>query len=190
MKKYIVTKIEEGFYGCEEASPKVLLTLQGEGEEKKLECEEEWLDTTGIDEGKKVVLGDKNILPVVEVVAALILNVDREVFATERGYGAYKGMWEFPGGKREEGESSEEALIREIKEELDVDIAVGEKIYTLEYDYTDFHLSMDCFFADIREGKLLLKEHTACKWLNKNTLYTVDWLPADRELIKVLEEKL
>ncbi len=120
---------------------------------------------------------------VVKVVAAVIRKDDK-IFATKRGYGEFKGGWEFPGGKREEGETAQEALRREIMEELETDIAVGELIDTIEYEYSTFHLSMDCFWAKIISGNLILKEHEAARWLGKGELYSVEWLPADRELIE------
>ena len=119
----------------------------------------------------------------INVVAAVIIK-EGKVFATQRGYGEYKGGWEFPGGKIEEGEGSQEALVREIKEELDVDITVGELIDIVEYDYPTFHLSMQCFKCEIKSGEIVLLEHTSAKWLNKDELYTVNWLPADIELVK------
>lgn len=121
------------------------------------------------------------------VVAAIIkaVNEDGEliVFATQRGYGDFKGGWEFPGGKIEEGETPQEALKCEIMEELETEIAVGELMDTIEYDYPTFHLSMDCFWAEIISGNLILKEHEAAKWLTKAELDSVDWLPADITLI-------
>lgn len=126
-------------------------------------------------------------MKIVKVVAAIIINNDK-VFTTQRGYGEFKGGWEFPGGKIEKGETPEEALVREIYEELETKINVKEKIDTIEYDYPNFHLSMDCFICDIIEGKLILKEHEAAKWLSKDELYSVDWLPADEELIDKIKK--
>ena len=130
----------------------------------------------------------------IRVVAAIIktLNENGEpiIFATQRGYGEFKGGWEFPGGKIEEGETPQEALKREIMEELDTEISVGELIDTIEYDYTTFHLSMDCFWCEIVKGDLVLKEHEAAKWLTSNELNNVDWLPADITLIKNISEGL
>lgn len=124
----------------------------------------------------------------VRVVAAIIkdTNEKREsiIFATQRGYGDFKDGWEFPGGKIEEGESPQEALRREIKEELNTEINVGELIDTIEYDYPTFHLSMDCFWAEIVSGDLVLREHEAAKWLTKEELDSVEWLPADITLIE------
>ena len=123
----------------------------------------------------------------VSVVAAVIKDNDR-IFATARGYGEYKGWWEFPGGKIEQGETPQQALIREIKEELDTEIRVGELIDTIEYDYPTFHLSMDCFWAEVVAGNLVLKEAAAAKWLTKETLDSVEWLPADITLIEKLKQ--
>lgn len=124
----------------------------------------------------------------VRVVAAIIKATNEKgepiIFATQRGYGDFKGGWEFPGGKIEEGETPKEALVREIEEELDTEIAVGEMIDTIEYDYPKFHLSMDCFWARIVSGDLVLKEHEAAKWLTKDKLNSVEWLPADITLIE------
>lgn len=118
----------------------------------------------------------------VKVVAAIIIH-DNKVFATQRGYGEFKDGWEFPGGKVEQGETSQIALIREIREELDTEIEVGELLDTVEYDYPTFHLSMDCFICRVISGNLVLKEHEAAKWLNKEQLDSVEWLPADKGLI-------
>lgn len=125
----------------------------------------------------------------VKVVAAVIRDKER-IFATQRGYGEFKGGWEFPGGKIEEGETPEEALIREIQEELEVSVSVGELIQCIEYDYPSFHLSMDCFWAEIQSGNLVLKEHEAAKWLTKNELDSVNWLEADLELVDKIRETL
>lgn len=123
----------------------------------------------------------------VRVVAAVIKAENEKgqpiIFATQRGYGDLKGGWEFPGGKIEEGETPQEALKREIMEELDTEISVGDLIGTIEYDYPTFHLSMDCFWCQIVKGDLVLKEHEAAKWLSKDELDSVEWLPADVTLI-------
>lgn len=122
----------------------------------------------------------------IKVVAAIICDDMKEknkIFATARGYGELKGGWEFPGGKVELGETPQQALIREIIEELDTEIKVGELIDTLEYDYPTFHLSMDCFWAEVKAGHLELKEAEAAKWLTKDQLDSIDWLPADILLI-------
>lgn len=119
----------------------------------------------------------------VRVVAAVIKDKDK-IFATQRGYGDFKGGWEFPGGKIEEGETPQEALKREIVEELDTEISVGDLIDTIEYDYPTFHLSMDCFWCEVISGNLELKEHKSAKWLTKDNLDSVEWLPADISLIE------
>lgn len=125
----------------------------------------------------------------VKVVAAIIIN-NNKVFATQRGYGEFKDGWEFPGGKIEPGETPQEALVREIKEELDTEIEVKDYLETVEYDYPEFHLSMDCFFCVIKSGELVLKEHEAAKWLTAETLDSVDWLPADKGLIEEIRNKI
>ena len=125
----------------------------------------------------------------IRVVAAIIID-DKKIFATQRGYGEFKDGWEFPGGKIEAGETPEEALVREIKEELDTEIEVLELIDTVEYDYPNFHLSMDCFICMITSGNLVLKEHEAAAWLTKETFYSVDWLHADEGLIPKIEKYL
>lgn len=125
----------------------------------------------------------KTIRVVAAIIKAVNENGDPIIFATQRGYGDLKGGWEFPGGKIEEGETPQEALIREIKEELETEITVGELIDTIEYDYPTFHLSMDCFWAEIVSGDLVLTEHEAAKWLTKAELNSVEWLPADITLI-------
>ena len=128
----------------------------------------------------------KEDMKTVRVVAAVICSEDK-IFATARGYGEFKGQWEFPGGKIEPGETPQEALVREIQEELDVKIEVGDLIDTIEYDYPSFHLSMDCFWCNITEGEITLKEAENARWLCKDELYSVDWLPADMKLIEKLE---
>ena len=122
----------------------------------------------------------------VKVVAAIIRS-DNKIFATQRGYGEFKDGWEFPGGKVEEGESPKEALVREIKEELDVEITVGERLVCIEYDYPSFHLSMDCYWAEISSGDLVLKEHEAARWLSWEELDSVDWLPADLGVVEKIK---
>ncbi|MBD5467925.1 MAG: (deoxy)nucleoside triphosphate pyrophosphohydrolase [Lachnospiraceae bacterium] len=128
----------------------------------------------------------------IRVVAAVIKEKNKNgeliIFATQRGYGDFKGGWEFPGGKIEEGETPQEALKREIMEELNTEIKVGELIDTIEYDYPTFHLSMDCFWAEVVSGDLVLKEHEAAKWLTKDELDSVEWLPADITLIEGLKK--
>ena len=122
----------------------------------------------------------------IRVVAAIIRDKGR-IFATQRGYGPYKDGWEFPGGKIEPGETPEEALKREIREELDTEIEVGEPAGHIEYDYPEFHLSMDCFFCTLLSGSLTLKEHEAARWLSPAELDSISWLPADRSLIDGLK---
>ena len=132
----------------------------------------------------------KTIRVVAAIIKALNENGEPIIFATQRGYGEFKGGWEFPGGKIEEDETPQEALKREIMEELDTEISVGELIDTVEYDYPTFHLSMDCFWSEIVNGNLVLKEHDAAKWLTADELNSVDWLPADIALIKNISEGL
>ena len=129
----------------------------------------------------------------IRVVAAVICNSleqPTKIFATARGYGDFKGQWEFPGGKIEAGESPEVALIREIKEELDADITVGALIDTIEYDYPTFHLSMDCYWCVVTGGALKLLEAQEARWLTKDALGSVQWLPADITLIKKIASKM
>ena len=125
----------------------------------------------------------------VRVVAAVIRDGD-QIFATARGYGEYKGWWEFPGGKIEAGETPEEALVREIREELDTEIRVGVLIDTIECDYPTFHLSMDCFWAEVVAGRLVLKEAEDARWLTRETLESVQWLPADAALIEHIKASM
>ena len=130
----------------------------------------------------------------IRVVAAVIKVTNEKgdpmIFATQRGYGDFKGGWEFPGGKIEAGETPQEALVREIKEELETEIAVGELIDTIEYDYPAFHLSMDCFWCTIVSGELVLKEHEAARWLTKEQLREVAWLPADISLVDRISDSM
>ena len=123
----------------------------------------------------------------VKVVAAVI-HKDNKIFATARGYGEFKGQWKFPGGKIDDGETSPQALVREIQEELDTTITVGELIGTIEYDYPTFHLSMDCFWCEVVDGELKLLEAEDAKWLSKAELYSVQWLPADITIIEEVEK--
>lgn len=122
----------------------------------------------------------------IHVVAAIIQKEDK-IFATQRGYGDFKDGWEFPGGKIEPGETPQEALKREIREELNTVIEVGELLDTVEYDYQDFHLCMQCFLCEVVSGELELLEHEAAKWLGKDELESVEWLPADVELVEKLK---
>ncbi len=119
----------------------------------------------------------------IEVVAAIIRDAEGRIFATQRGYGAMKDGWEFPGGKMEAGETPEQALKREISEELAAEIAVDDFLCTVEWDYPDFHLTMHCYWCRVESGTLTLKEHEAARWLTIDQLDTVDWLPADREVV-------
>ncbi len=122
----------------------------------------------------------------IEVVAAIITHND-QIFATQRGYGEFKDGWEFPGGKMEPGETPQQALVREIREELDTEIEAGSLVETVEYDYPNFHLTMHCFLCTIRSGELVLKEHEAAKWLTREELDSVDWLPADVKVVEKLK---
>ena len=130
----------------------------------------------------------------IKVVAAIIKAVNKDgkpiIFATQRGYGEFKDGWEFPGGKIEQDETPEQALKREIMEELDTEISIGELIDTVEYDYPTFHLSMDCFWCEVVSGDLVLKEHEAARWLTKEELDSVEWLPADISLINKIRNCL
>ena len=213
MKLYKIRDIVEADYGCEECpkdGPRALLICdsyeygsgledvandaQANCSEKRIEVSEKWIAENGIREGKLVdIKEDGNVLKAIRVVAAVIQagyvdettgQKDTKIFATQRGYGEMKGGWEFPGGKIEENETPEEALIREIREELDTEIKVEEYLNTVEYDYPKFHLSMDCFVCTIVTGDLVLKEHEAAKWLSVEQLDSVDWLPADVEVVE------
>lgn len=130
----------------------------------------------------------------IRVVAAVIKSRNQSgepiIFATQRGYGDFKGGWEFPGGKIEAGETPEQALKREIEEELDTRIEVYDLIDTVEYDYPNFHLSMDCFWCEVVSGDLILKEHEAAKWLTREDLDSVEWLPADIALISKIKDEM
>lgn len=123
----------------------------------------------------------------IEVVAAIIIQ-DNKIFATQRGYGEFKDGWEFPGGKIENGETPEAALVREIREELATDISVDKYLCTVNHDYPEFHLTMNCYICSIVEGTLTLREHEAAKWLDRGQLWSVEWLPADVEVVKALEK--
>lgn len=125
----------------------------------------------------------------IEVVAGIIKDGDK-IFATQRGYGEFKDGWEFPGGKMEPGETPQQALARELKEELDIDVNVGDFLCTVDYDYPTFHLTMHCFYCSVTGGELTLLEHEAAKWLKTTELHSVNWLPADVEVVAALERNL
>jgi len=129
------------------------------------------------------------IMKHIEVVAGIIKDGDK-IFATQRGYGEFKDGWEFPGGKMEPGETPQEALARELKEELAVDVKVGEFLCTVDYDYPTFHLTMHCFYCSVIGGELTLLEHEASKWLKMTELHSVNWLPADVDVVAALERNL
>ena len=195
MEIYTVEQITEADFGCEETErtePMTLLKLASGAEIKYVELAESELQKKGISEGKKVIFtGSGEVLKYVRVVAAVIRKNDdgiQRIFSTARGYGEYKGWWEFPGGKIENGETPQQALVREIREELTAEIEVGDLIRTIEYDYPGFHLSMDCFWATVKSGHLELKEAEAAKWLTKDELKDVKWLPADLELVADVEK--
>lgn len=204
MEIYIVRNIFEADYGCEETgreTPMALMRLEkcsvdnsdnSDNEVKHLEISEAYLASHKISEGDKVCIAESgDVLKYVRVVAAVIsdtVNGKKKYFAAARGYGEYKGWWEFPGGKIESGETSEQALVREIREELTAKIDVGELIRTVEYDYPDFHLSMDCFYAEIRLGQLVLKEAMEARWFSPEEFDEVRWLPADLELIDTIKK--
>ena len=205
MEVYKVKRITEADFGCEDTGrdePAALLYLESitknmESEKiKYVEVFESILSTQEIEEGKKVVFTENGeIRKYVRVVAAIIVNKRQEdgssiIFATQRGDGEYKDGWEFPGGKIEKDETPQQALKREIMEELDTEIEVEELIDTIEYDYPKFHLSMDCFWCSLKKGNLTLKEHKAARWLDKDTLDSVNWLPADIMIIEKIKEKL
>ena len=124
-------------------------------------------------------------MKIVNVVAAIIIKDDK-IFATQRGYGDFKGKWEFPGGKIESNETPEEALKREIIEELNANIKIDKHFIDIEYDYPNFHLSMKCYLCSLLDYNIELKEHSQAKWLSRNELFSVDWLPADIEMIDLL----
>jgi len=192
MEIFTVEQITEADFGCEETGrkePAALLKLVSKKSEKYFEIAESELQKKGISEGKKVIFTpDGKLLKYIRVVAAVIRNDEGKIFATARGYGDYKGWWEFPGGKIEKGETPQQALVREIEEELTAGIEVKDLIRTIEYDYPEFHLSMDCFLATVKSGHLELKEAADAKWLTKAELNDVKWLPADLELIKDIKK--
>lgn len=199
MEIYIIKSITEADYGCEETGrefPMALMRLEGCSENKEVkhqEISEAYLASHKISEGDKICITESgDVLKYVRVVAAVIcdnINEKKKIFATARGYGEYKGWWEFPGGKIEAGETAEQALAREIREELTAEIEVGDLIMTVEYDYHDFHLSMDCFYAEVKSGQLVLKEAMEAKWLSLEELDDVKWLPADMELVDVIKKE-
>ena len=205
MEIYRVKTITEADFGCEETGrkePMALLQLTNikeavdTAEPMYVEAAESMLTEQGIDEGDKVIITDSgDIKKYVRVVAAIIVEKRPEdgrktVFATQRGYGEYKDGWEFPGGKVEENETPQQALKREIREELDTEIEVGDLIDSIEYNYPKFYLSMDCYLCKVEKGTLTLKEHEAARWLDKDSLDSVNWLPADLGLIEVLKQSL
>ena len=206
MDRYKVEKITEADYGCEECNidgPHAYVYLSKCGnvseekanqEQKRIEVSEAWLSENGIKEGTLVVFDTTGKMrKLIRVVAAIIVRntqEGKEIFATQRGYGEFAGGWEFPGGKIEENETPEEAIKREIQEELETEIEVTELLDTVEYDYPNFHLSMDCFICKIKSGNLVLKEHMGATWLTKENLYSVDWLPADEGLIGKIEKEM
>ncbi len=193
MGLFKIIDISEADFGCEERpdGPYALLKLE---DQKSIEVSERWISQNGIEEGKYVWIDESgNVMKAIKVVAAIIVadkNDQKMLFSTQRGYGEFKDGWEFPGGKVEEGESPEQAIVREIKEELDTLIKVEKFIDKIEYDYPDFHLSMDCFLCSILEGNLVLKEHEAAKWLSKEDIDSVDWLPADVTIVEKVREYL
>jgi len=136
-----------------------------------------------------MILSGLHDMKTIEVVAAVIIK-DDEVFATQRGYGEFKGWWEFPGGKIEMGECPQEALIREIREELDAEISVGDLLETVEWDYPNFHLTMHCFVCSLTSESMHLNEHEAAAWLTKETLHSVKWLPADEGILAKIDNIL
>ena len=197
LKLYKVQKITEALYGCEECGADgslaelTLVPLNADrSHSRRVELSESYLAKTGIEEGKTVLFGaDGKLRKYVKVVGAIIVK-DGRIFATQRGYGEFAGCWEFPGGKVEPGETPEQAIVREIREELATEIAVDSYFDTVEYDYETFHLSMDCYVCHVVSGKLELLEHEAAKWLGKGELNSVGWLPADVALVPELEEML
>lgn len=199
MNIHKIIDIREADFGCEEHTdgPHAVLIFD-DGD--KLEVSEQWISENGIKEGKYVwIRDDGSYLKAIRVVGAVIMSEqnngfnnkpEKMILATQRGYGDLKDGWEFPGGKIEEGETPEAAIVREIREELDTVIKIERYIDTIEYDYPDFHLSMDCFLCAIVEGDLILKEHEAAKWLTKEKIDSVDWLPADVTILDKVRELL
>ena len=194
MSLHRIGDVLEADYGCEECppdGPHAVLVLE---DDRRIEVSEKWIAEQGIAEGKHVWINeDGNVRKAIHVVAALILAEMQgvtKVFATQRGYGDFKDGWEFPGGKVEPDETPEQAIVREIREELATEIRVERYFDTIEYDYPEFHLSMDCFLCRIISGDLILKEHEAARWLSREELDTVDWLPADITIMDQVRELL
>ena len=198
MDIYTVKQILETNYGYDNRRDEQMSLLILEdihtGDERSVEVSEEILTRQGITAGRQICFtASGNILKYIRVVAAIICenrNGKNYIFSTARGYGTYKGWWEFPGGKIEKGETSQQALHREIREELTAEIAVGDLIMTIEYDYPEFHLSMDCFWAKVISGTLELKEAEAARWLTKEELDSVKWLPADEKLVELIRASM
>ncbi len=190
MQLYRISEITEADYGCEEGpkdGPHAYLMLEPK---KRVEVSEKWISENDIEEGKYICIrADGSVIRAIRVVAAVIRSGDR-FFATQRGYGEFQGGWEFPGGKIEEGERPEDALVREIREELDAMIEVEELIHTVEYEYPTFFLSMDCFLCHLKEDHIVLKEHEAAKWVTADTIGLLDWLPADITLVEKVKQLL
>ena len=196
MQVYTVEGITEADYGCEETrrkEPMALLKLIKDApdpEEKYVEVTEATLAKQKISEGKKVCFTkDGSILKYIRVVAAVIRDDDK-IFATARGYGEYKGWWEFPGGKVEDGETLEEALVRELREEMDVEIKPDRYLRVVDYDYPEFHIKLHCFLAKIVRGEPKLLEHDDARWVGAEELGNLKWLDADWEIVNILGELL
>lgn len=191
MSLHKIKDIIEADFGCEENidGPHAVLVFE---DGTRREVSEKWISENGIEEGKSIwVREDKSITKAISVVAAVIRNGNK-IFATQRGYGDFKDRWEFPGGKIESGEEPKTALVREIKEELDTEINVGNLIKTVETDYPAFHITMYVYWCDIVKGELTLLEHEDAKWveIDDKLAFAVDWLPADMEVVlKLLEQE-
>ena len=192
MSLHKIKDIIEADFGCEENidGPHAVLVFE---DGTRRDVSEKWISENGIEEGKSIwVREDKSIIKAISVVAAVIRNGNK-IFATQRGYGDFKDRWEFPGGKIESGEEPKTALVREIKEELDTEINVGNLIKTVETDYPAFHITMYVYWCDIVKGELTLLEHEDAKWveIDDKLAFAVDWLPADMEVVlKLLEQEL
>ena len=194
MKKYKVIRFSDAEFGCEERGdnlkPRTSVLLEDSVNVERIwvEMDDDWIEQSGIKPGKSVILGPDGIYrKLTEVVAAVIVKGGK-FFATARGYGDWKGWWEFPGGKVEPGETPEEALRREIMEELDTEISVDRYLCTAEYDYPAFHLSMGCYISHVVKGELVLLEAEDAKWLTLDDMDTVKWLPADLQVVEALRE--